>query len=276
MQECNIGRRSKGGGGSKQLHRRWTKAYFLFCSSFIALLSLVLNSSSSLLLLKSSSALFYSARLAPSIKQDTASANIFSFIASYFARAKSIKPFFFLLNFSNNCSESPRWRKGDKKTSEDATRIGRASSWFLIHSHHKACDWLRDRYPRGARAGHLVAARGLSRLITTRQPTPLNRFCWQNNVFLCQCAPSCVGMCVQLRRDKIVPRAPCKESAQQSTLQKTPSLGETEALQVQERGSQTGRQTDRVADRQAAVLPTPQQEKHVLKWANLHNWQINK
>lgn len=69
-------------------------------------------------------------------------------------------------------------------------------------------------------------------------------------------------MCVQSRRDKIVPRAPCKESAQQSTLQKTLSLGETEALQVQERGRQTGRPTDRLAGRQAAVLPTPQQEKH--------------
>lgn len=189
--DCNIGRQNKEGGGSKQLHHRWTKAYFLFYSSFILLLFPLLNTFS--LLLSKSFSTFYSANLAPSITQECV-CRYFFFYCVLFCKGENVKPDFF--NFSNNCSESTGWSKGGNKPPRFATRIAWASSCFWIHSHPEACDWLRDHYPQGARAGHLVAARGLSRLITTGQPTPLNRFCWQNNVFLCHCAPSCVGMCV--------------------------------------------------------------------------------
>lgn len=135
---------------------------------------------SALLLLKSSHSL-YSANLAPSNTRDSAD---------------------ILFCMVNIRLQQLQWvdQLVDAKVATNRRGSSRepagAGSCFLSRSHHEACDWLGDHYPWGARAGHLVAVRGLSRLITSRQPTPLNRFCWQNNVFLCHCAPSCVGICV--------------------------------------------------------------------------------
>lgn len=198
------------------------------------------SSSSSLSLLKSFSVLFNSARLTPSIKQDTASAKTFFLYCILFCKGKKHQTLLFFF-FPNSASYFLIF---DSLTSQS---LRLAARWLPPEERERAIWWRREGYHDSLPVG---------------SPHRLTGFSDRTMCFCASVHPAAwefVRACVQSSRDEIVPELPVKRVRSKAPCGKHSLWGKLRLCKYT-RGA--GRQTDwqkRQADRQAdsSVVDSP-------------------